>query len=421
VEAGFEDDVWRLFREGLSQREIARKLRVSNARVSRVIRSAGGFAPQPWERSSRALTPAERETISRGIAAGDSFRAIARELGRSVSVISREVGGMGGRAGYRAVVADQKAREAARRPKTPKLVLIPELAEKVIEYLRRRWSPEKIAHTLAEVYPDNEEMRVSHETIYRFVYIQTRGELKKELVRLLRQRHSHRKPKAATARARALATETSGGKGRIADQVSISERPAEAEGRAVPGFWEGDLILGPNGSAVATLVERHSRYLMMVALPENRTSEHVFTRLREAIPTLPERLAHDMNHHPDLAVALAPEITPPANLKLSITQAWNSITWDQGKEMSEHKSFTLVTRIPIYLCPPGQPWKRGTNENANSLIRHYLPKGTDLRPYNQHDLNTITNELNTRPRETLGMITPAQSLMRALASVPTTP
>jgi IS30 family transposase len=387
------DEVWRLWREGFGQREIGRKLGISSESVRGIVCPAGGIAPEPRVRARRALSFAQREEISRGLAAGKFLREIAREVGRDVSVISREVSRNGGREAYRAEEADRAAWERVHRPKTPKLTRNPELAGRVVELLEQRWAPQQIAATLRGEYPDDPEMQVSHETIYRSLFVQAKGTLKAELTQYLRRKQRLRRPRAAAARA----AKNPSGRGQIPDRVPLSQRPPEAEDRAVPGHWEGDLILGSHGSAVVTLAERHSRYVLLIALPKGKTAEAVRDALAEHIPRLPQ-LLHE---------------------SLSTQDVWKSLTWDQGKEMSQHTQFTIDTGVPVYFCPPGQPWLRGTNENTNGLARDYLPKGTDLRAYTQADLDAIACELNTRPRQTLDWMTPSQALAQALGVAPT--
>ncbi|TDD31984.1 IS30 family transposase [Saccharopolyspora elongata] len=387
------DEVWRLWLEGFGQREIGRELGISRNSVAKVVAPAGGIAPVPRRRAVRALSFAEREEISRGLSAGKFLREIARELVRDVSVISREVARNGGREGYRATDAEQAAWRRARRPKTPKLVNSPRLADEVTQRLKKRWAPQQIAATLRRDYPNDPEMQVSHETIYRSLFVQAKATLKAELVQYLRRKQRLRRPRAAAARA----AKNTSGRGQIPDRVPLSARPPEADDRAVPGHWEGDLILGSHNSAVATLAERHSRYLLLVALPDGKTAEAVRDALARNITRLP-RLLHE---------------------SLSTQDVWKSLTWDQGKEMSQHVQFTVDTGVPVYFCPPGQPWLRGTNENTNGLARDYLPKGTDLRPYTQEDLDAIAHELNTRPRQTLGWMTPSHALAQALGVAPT--
>jgi IS30 family transposase len=317
---------------------------------------------------------AEREEISRGVAAGESYRQIAARLGRAPSTVSREVTRNGGRHRYRAQLADAAAFCRAHRPKATKLVLEPRLRAVVEAKLALRWSPQQIAGWLPLAYPQDPVMRVSHETIYLSLFIQSRGALRRELQRCLRTGRAMRYP-----RGKRLPQ----GRGQLRDVVLISERPAEAEDRAVPGHWEGDLLLGRRPSAVATLVERASRYLTLVALPDGCKAEQVRPALAAAVARLPEQLRR-------------------------------SLTWDQGKEMAEHIKFTVDTGVQVYFCDPRSPWQRGSNENTNGLLRQYLPKGADLGQLDQAALDAIAAELNGRPRQTLGFKTPSQALAEAL-------
>lgn len=326
------------------------------------------------KRSPLRLSLAEREEISRGVAAGESLRSIARRLGRSPSTVSREVAGNGGARRYRAVVADRAALRRARRPKSAKLAVQSELCTLVESKLELRWSPQQISGWLSETFPDRPEMQVSHETIYLSLFVQSRGALRKELTRYLRRGQATRRPRGRRA--------YDGGRGKIRAMVHISERPAEAEDRAVPGHWEGDLVFGTARSAMATLVERHSRFVMLVGLPNGHTADVVADALSAKIAELPERLR-------------------------------GSITWDQGKEMARHARFSIDTGVPVYFCDPHSPWQRGTNENTNGLLRQYFPKRTPL-PLDQAALDAVADELNGRPRQTLGWKTPSQVLDQAL-------
>jgi IS30 family transposase len=327
--------------------------------------------------SPQRLSLAEREEIRAGVVAGKSFTAIAAELGRSVSTVSREVGSNGGRANYRAWQAHCRAEQRARRPKPFKLDRQP-LVEVVTEWLEELWSPREIAGRLRLEFPHDPMMQVSHETIYQSLFVQGRGELRRELARCLRSGRAQRRPRPKVAT----------GQGKIPDMVMISERPAEIEDRAVPGHWEGDLIIGKNGkSAIGTLVERSTRYVMLLHLPNGRSAEEVDAAMRAAIATLPGQLVR-------------------------------SITWDQGKEMSDHAKFTVATGVQIYFCEPHSPWQRGSNENTNGLLRQYLPKSTDLSEHTAEDLARIANSLNNRPRETLGFLKPAEKLAELLALTP---
>jgi IS30 family transposase len=325
-------------------------------------------------RSPLRLSLAEREEISRGVAAGESLRSIARRLGRSPSTVSREVAGNGGARRYRAVVADRAALKRARRPKPAKLAVQAELCALVESKLELRWSPQQISGWLSETFPDRPEMQVSHETIYLSLFVQSRGALRKELTRYLRRGQATRRPRGRRA--------YDGGRGKIRAMVHISERPAEAEDRAVPGHWEGDLVFGTARSAMATLVERHSRFVMLVGLPNGHTADVVADALSAKIAELPERLR-------------------------------GSITWDQGKEMARHARFSVNTGVPVYFCDPHSPWQRGSNENTNGLLRQYFPKRTPL-PLDQAALDAVADELNGRPRQTLGWKTPSEVLDQAL-------
>jgi IS30 family transposase len=325
-------------------------------------------------RSPLRLSLAEREEISRGVAAGESLRSIARRLGRSPSTVSREVAGNGGARRYRAVVADRAALKRARRPKPAKLAVQAELCALVESKLELRWSPQQISGWLSETFPDRPEMQVSHETIYLSLFVQSRGALRKELTRYLRRGQATRRPRGRRA--------YDGGRGKIRAMVHISERPAEAEDRAVPGHWEGDLVFGTARSAMATLVERHSRFVMLVGLPNGHTADVVAEALSAKIAELPERLR-------------------------------GSITWDQGKEMARHARFSVNTGVPVYFCDPHSPWQRGSNENTNGLLRQYFPKRTPL-PLDQAALDAVADELNGRPRQTLGWKTPSEVLDQAL-------
>jgi transposase, IS30 family len=349
----------RRVRSGEGRRSIAAALGRHTATVTRVLRDAGGIAPRQVARSALRLSPAEREEISRGLRAGDSLRAIARGLGRAPSTISREVARNGGRRRYRAWRAELARDRRARRPRTAKLARDPRLRAEVESLLMLRWSPEQIAARLRHDHPDEPEMWVSHETIYASLFVQGRGVLRAALTACLRTGRAHRR-----ARGRVLAG------GQIRDMVLISERPAEVEDRAVPGHWEGDLLVGrDNKSAIGTLVERRTRYVLLVALPGGRSAEHVRAALATQIRTLPDQLRR-------------------------------SLTWDRGKEMAEHVRFTVDTGVAVYFCDPHSPWQRGTNENTNGLLRQYFPKGTDLAAHDQGSLDAVARELNGRPWRT---------------------
>jgi IS30 family transposase len=365
----------RLRARGLSLRQIGPQVGCSHELVRIIVRQAprrpvrrDGWVPGPGR-----LTLADREEVSIGLRAGESFTVIAARLGKAVSTVSREVAANGGRGEYRAWRAHQRARAQARRPKTPKLAC-PQLAAQVTGWLAEWWSPVQISRRLRIEYPGDPMMRVSHETIYQALYVQGRGELRRELARCLRTGRAKRRP-----RGRGENT------GRIKDMVMISERPAEAEDRAVPGHWEGDLIIGKDcRSAVGTLVERSTRFVLLLHLPDGRDAHLVEQTMRQAITALPGELAR-------------------------------TITWDQGKEMAYHADFTIATGIPVYFCDPHKPWQRGSNENTNGLLRQYLPKGTDLAVHSAGDLARIARSLNGSPRKTLGFMTPSEKLAELLA------
>jgi transposase, IS30 family len=365
----------RLKARGLSLREIGPQVGCSHQGVALIVRHASrrpvrhdGWVPGPGR-----LTLADREEITIGLYAGQSFTQIAARLGKAVSTVSREVAANGGRDQYRAWRAHQRAREQARRPKSCKLAC-PQLAAQVATWLAEWWSPVQISTRLRIEFPGDPMMRVSHETIYQALYVQGRGELRRELARCLRTGRAKRRPRGRDGRS-----------GHIKDMVMISERPAEAEDRAVPGHWEGDLIIGKDcKSAVGTLVERTTRYVMLLHLPEGRDARLVEQAMRTAIGTLPVELAR-------------------------------TITWDQGIEMSFHAQFTIATGIPVYFCDPHAPWQRGSNENTNGLLRQYLPKGTDLSAHSAQDLARIAASLNNRPRKTLGFMKPSEKLAELLA------
>jgi IS30 family transposase len=366
--------VWDRRSQGVGMRTVARELGRAPASVRTMVESHGGVRPRSRIRSPLHLRLEEREEISRGVASGESLRSIARRLGRSASTVSREVARNGGGSGYRAHRADQEAYRRARRPKVCKLAANPALALTIEEKLAQWWSPQQISGWLKETYPESPEMWVSHETIYLTLFVQGRGALKHELTQCLRTHRAIRRP----AKKRAPT-----GKGQIRNPVMISERPAEADDRAVPGHWEGDLLMGKRQTAIGTLVERWSRYVMLFRLPDGNTAESVRTGLAEVIQRLPDHL-------------------------------WQSLTWDQGKEMAEHAQFTVDTGIQIYFCDPKSPWQRGSNENTNGLLRQYFPKTTDMAELTQDDLDEAAYSLNSRPRHTLGWMTPSQKLAEAL-------
>ena len=358
----------RLRRDGRSVREIAAALGCSARTVKRVTRGPGLRESRRivWSPGPSRLSLAEREEISRGLVAGDSLRAIAARIGRVPSTVSREVMANGGCARYRAVGAHHVAYARSRRPKRAKLAAGP-LLDRVEAWLEQWWSPGQIARRLRREYPHDEAMRVSHETIYQSLFVQGRGELRRELSRCLRTGRAQRRPRAGQER-----------RGRIPDMVLISDRPAEVEDRAVPGHWEGDLIIGRGGrSAVGTLVERTSRFLLLLHLPDGREAAKVNEAMRRAIAALPADLVR-------------------------------SLTWDQGKELASHVAFTVDTGVQVYFCDPHSPWQRGSNENTNGLLRQYMPKSTDLSPFSADDLARIAASLNDRPRKTLGFMKPSE-------------
>jgi IS30 family transposase len=363
-------ELWERWKSGQCVADIARALgRRNKSGVYRILALDGGIAPIPRRRAVAALRLEEREEILRGIVAGRSIRRIARDLGRSPSTVSREIGRNGGSQAYRASQADRYAWDRALRPKPCRLAHYAPLRWRVAQKLALQWSPEQIAGWLKQQFPTDPDMHLSHETIYRSLFIQTRGVLKKELTAHLRTARQMRQVKGST---------TKRGLGQIVDTVSIRERPAEAEDRAVPGHWEGDLLSGANNTHIATLVERHSRFTMLLKVP-NKNTASVVAALAKHIGKLPQELRR-------------------------------SLTWDRGKEMAAHKSFTVATNVRVYFCDPRSPWQRGTNENTNGLLRQYFPKGTDLSPFSQADLNKIALRLNQRPRKTLGFETPADRL-----------
>ena len=367
-------ELWERWKRGESISEIGRALDRAPGTIHCTIREHGGVPPRERHRSRLALTLEEREEISRGVAAGESARRIASRLGRSPSTITRELNRHGGRCGYRASEADRRAWQRAPRPQRCKLARHPPLASIVAEKLRQEWSPQQIAGWLKLAYPHDETLRVSHEAIYLTLFIQARGALKRELLAHLRRSRSIRRPRAASR--------SNCGQGQIVDAVSIRERPPEAADRAIPGHWEGDLLAGAANSHIATLVERHSRFVMLVAV-DGKDTRSVTSALSRHVRKLPEQLR-------------------------------SSLTWDRGTEMAEHARFTVATDVKVYFCDPQSPWQRGSNENTNGLLRQYLPKGTNLSKLTQPQLDAIAAKLNTRPRRTLEFKTPADSLNAAL-------
>lgn len=369
--------MWDRWQQGDTLHAIAALFDRSHGSVRGILSRTGGIRPPQRTRSRLALTLAEREEISRGVVAGDSIRSIAAALGRSPSTVSREIRRNGSRQSYRASQADQAAWDRAHRPKPCKLAHNRALACIVAEKLKLEWSPRQVAGWLKQTYPDDEAYQVSHETIYRTLFIQARGALKKELLAHLRRSRGMRRSRHHTQK--------TADHGRIKDTVSISERPAEAEDRAVPGHWEGDLLFGSNNSQIVTLVERQSRYVML-ARADGKDTETVINALIKQAQKLPREL-------------------------------YKSLTWDRGTEMTDHKRFTLATDIQVYFCDPQHPWQRGSNENTNGLLRQYFPKGMDLSNVHQNRLNAVARRLNERPRETLNFETPAERFNQCVASI----
>ena len=367
-------ELWQRWKSGQSLSDIGRALGKHAGSVHGVLSANGGILPATRCRSSRSLSLAEREEISRGIAVGASMRKIAAIINRSPSTVSREVSRNGGST-YRAVEADSRAWHQACRPKPCHLVKFPILQGIVARKLSVNWSPAQISGWLKQQYPEDGSMRISHETIYRSLFIQARGVLKKELVSHLRSRRMMRRSKYATTDGQP--------RGRIVDGISIHDRPADVEDRAIPGHWEGDLITGSNNTHIATLVERHSRFTMLVKVAGKDTNS-VVTALSQQVRKLPAELR-------------------------------KSLTWDRGMELARHKQFTIATHVKVYFCDPQSPWQRGTNENTNRLLRQYFPKGTDLSGFSQADLNKVALQLNQRPRKTLNFCTPADKLDACVA------
>ena len=375
LSAAQKAELWQRWKHGQSLSEIGRALGKHAGSIHGVVSSNGGFTPPPRRRSRWALTLAEREEISRGLATACSIRQIAAQLGRAPSTISREIHRHGGAHRYRASEADGRAWERARRPKRCRLAIQPSLQQLVASKLLLEWSPEQIAGWLKREFPAQGTMRVSHETIYRSLFIQARGVLKKELLGHLRSRRMMRRAQVART--------ASQPRGQIVDGLSIRHRPAEVEDRAIPSHWEGDLLAGSKNTHIATLVERQSRCTMLVKVPGKDTGS-VVTALSRKVRRLPLVLRR-------------------------------SLTWDRGMELAQHKRFTVDTSVQVYFCAPQSPWQRGTNENTNRLLRQYLPKGTDLSRYSQADFNKIALRLNQRPRKTLGFQTPAAILNAGVA------
>ena len=371
-----KSEIWRRWKAGQSLHEIGRAFDKPHSSIRCLLLPRGGIPPAARRRSGLALTLAEREDISRGIACGSPLREIARHLDRAASTVSREISRHGGRPAYRAHMADHHAWDSALRPKKCLLAVNRELRNMVASKLILDWSPQQISGWLKTEYPDDESMRVSHETIYRSLFIQARGVLKKELMDHLRSKRRMRRSRHATVSGQS--------RGQIVDAVSIRDRPAEVEERAIPGHWEGDLLSGAKNSYIATLVERHSRFAMLIKVSSKET-ETVVAALSQQLRKL------------------------PATLK-------RSLTWDRGLEMAKHKDFTVATEVQVYFCDPQSPWQRGTNENTNLLLRQYFPRGTDLSVHSQAQLDQVALRLNQRPRKTLGFQTPASRLQQSVAS-----
>ena len=374
--AAQRSEIWDRWQAGEPMSSIGRRFDRESSSVFSVISPTGGIRPPDRCRAKQALSLSEREEISRWLSMRCSLRSIARHLGRSPSTVSREVQRNGGTDRYRAAGSDQAAWDRARRPKLCKLACCPFLRRTVSTLLRRQWSPEQVAGWLKRTYPDDTSRQVSHETIYRSLFIQARGALKKELVAHLRRTRVMRRSRHHT-----MKTDKHG---RITNTVSISERPAGVEDRAVPGHWEGDLLFGSKNSQIATLVERQSRYVMLAKVDGKDTETVVNALIKHA-----QKLPHEL---------------------------YRSLTWDRGKEMADHQRFTLATDIKVYFCDPQSPWQRGSNENTNGLLRQYLPKGIDLSAYSQSKLNAFARRLNERPRKTLSYETPADRFHQSVAS-----
>jgi IS30 family transposase len=368
------DEVWARWRSGQAVRVLSREMRRHPSTVRDLLKRCGGIRPAPRRRPGLRLSLSEREEISRGLAAGWSLRSIAARLGRAPSTVSREVAAAGGRCRYRAVAADRGAWSRACRPKETKLARCPGLASIVEDKLEDEWSPEQIAGWLRRRFPTVRMAQVSHETIYRSLFVQSRRELRKELTQHLRTKRVMRRPRGQRQ---------PDGRGGRPGILRISERPAEVADRAVPGHWEGDLVFGKYLSSIATLVERSTRYVQLVALPDGHRAEIVADALAESVQTLPRQLV-------------------------------KTLTWDQGTEMADHPRFTVATGVQVYFCDPKSPWQRGSNENTNGLLRQYLPRTVDMRTITQDDLDAIAAKLNRRPRQTLGFQSPSEALAEVL-------
>jgi IS30 family transposase len=375
--AAEKTELWDRWRRGESLNAIGRAFGKPSSSIHFQVAPHGGIRPAPRRRSRLSLTLSEREEISRGLAADQSVRSMARLLGRSASTVSRELSRNGGYDCYRAALADAKAWDRARRPKRCKLANSPRLRQAVARKLRLNWSPEQIGGWLKRAHPEDESHRVSHETIYRSLFVQARGVLKKELLGYLRSKRTIRRSKPVDP--------DGDRRGHIKDLVSISQRPAAVEDRAVPGHWEGDLLCGSKNSYIATLVERHTRYVMLAKVTNKETNTVVSALIKQA-RKLPNEL-------------------------------YRSLTWDRGKELMDHRRFTLATNIDVYFCDPQSPWQRGSNENTNGLLRQYFAKGTDLSVHSQAHLNKVARQLNERPRQTLLFETPAERFNACVASI----
>src|SRR5881396_3582601 len=374
--AAEKTELWDRWKRGESLKAIGRAFGKQSSSIYFLVAPHGGIRPAQRRRSRLALTLAEREVISRGVAAHQSARSIARLLGRSPSTVSREMGRNGGCDRYRATLADENAWARSRRPKCCKLATNPRLRQAVAGKLRLDWSPEQIAGWLKRTHPEDECNQVSHETIYRSLFVQARGVLKKELLRHLRSKRTIRRSRQVGLH--------KDRRGQITGLISIRERPAAIEDRAVPGHWEGDLLSGSKNSYIATLVERHTRYVMLAKVVNKDTQTIVSALIKQA--------------------------------KMLPNELYKSLTWDRGKELADHRRFTLATNIDVYFCDPQSPWQRGSNENTNGLLRQYFPKGADLSVYSQAHLNKVARQLNERPRKTLGFETPAEKFNACVAS-----
>jgi len=372
-----KSEMWDRWQRGESMSSIGRHFNRASSSIFPHLAQFGGIRPLARKRSRFALSLTEREEISRGLVAKQSLRSIAKSLNRSPSTITREVRRNGGRETYRAARSDQRAWDCATRPKPCKLSFNDPLCQLIARKLRRKWSPQQIAGWLKRKHPDEEQYRVSHETIYRSLYVQTRGVLKKELQECLRSPRAIRRSRHATQKGLKLR--------KIKNAIPISERPPEVEDRAVPGHWEGDLIVGSNNSYIATLVERHSRFVMLAKI-ENKDTQSVVAALIKQARKLPKEL-------------------------------YRSLTWDRGSEMAGHAKFTVATKIDVFFCDPQSPWQRGSNENTNRLLRQYFPKGTDISGFSQAKLSAVARQLNERPRKTLQYQTPAEKFEACVAAI----